>query len=78
MRRYMLPFVNIGLPSVNTSRQRIGARDADLGETTNLADHHPDVAAELTRDAEGWREDIERRWEHEWDPQRQGLTGHHS
>jgi len=51
--------------------------DADMGESVNLADRHPDIAADLKREAEAWRESVERRWEQEWDPHRQGLTGHH-
>ena len=51
--------------------------DADMGESVNLAARHPDIAADLKREAEAWRESVEEAWNEKWDPQRQGLTGHH-
>jgi len=50
--------------------------DADMGETVNLKDVHPDVAADLTAAATAWRQSIERRWETEWQPQINGTTTH--
>ena len=40
--------------------------DDDMGETTNLADQHPEVTTDLKALAEEWRGRIERRWEEEY------------
>ncbi|MBN1669854.1 MAG: sulfatase-like hydrolase/transferase [Kiritimatiellae bacterium] len=50
--------------------------DADMGETTNLKDRHPDVTAELRQTAEAWRARMEKRWEEEWIPQSTGTVTH--
>ncbi|HUU43028.1 MAG TPA: sulfatase-like hydrolase/transferase [Planctomycetota bacterium] len=50
--------------------------DADMGEATNLAGEHPDVADELRGAAETWRARIEKRWETEWLPRTTGTTSH--
>jgi len=50
--------------------------DADMGETINLADKHPDVVTELIAAAEAWRADIKKRWETEWLPGSNGTTTH--
>lgn len=48
----------------------------DMGETTNLKDRDPRLTQDLKEAAEGWRADIEARWEREFDPQRQGTVTH--
>lgn len=50
--------------------------DADMGEKKNFKDEHPDIARDLTRDAEAWRAEIEERWEREWLPNSEGTTTH--
>lgn len=40
----------------------------DPGETTNLAEAHPQVVAELRLALETWKAEIERRWTAEWLP----------
>jgi len=52
--------------------------DADMGERVNLAARHPDVADRLKRQADAWRQQLEKSWEQSWNPAKQGLTGHHS
>jgi arylsulfatase A-like enzyme len=50
--------------------------DNDLGERTNLKDQNPDLTADLTAAAEGWRARIEARWQAEWLPAINGTTTH--
>jgi arylsulfatase A-like enzyme len=50
--------------------------DEDMGERTNLADQNKELTEELKQAAEGWRSDIEERWEQEWQPYYNGTTGH--
>jgi len=50
--------------------------DEDMGEKTNLADHHPDVVADMTRAVRAWHDGIENRWETEFSVEDQGTTTH--
>jgi hypothetical protein len=50
--------------------------DADMGERVNLREQHPALVAELRSAAEGWRQNIEERWQREWLPRRNGTTGY--
>jgi len=49
--------------------------EADMAESTNLADEYPEVVEELTAAAETWRADIEERWTNRWLPRANGTTG---
>jgi arylsulfatase A-like enzyme len=48
---------------------------ADPGERQNLKDRFPEIVADLKSAAEAWRAGIERRWETEWAPAANGVTG---
>lgn len=48
----------------------------DMGERHNLQAQQPALTAELTALAEAWRAGIEARWQNEWLPRSQGVTGH--
>ena len=50
--------------------------DADMGETTNRKDDHPDVAARLKVAAEHWREGTEHRWQEEFSTPETGTVTH--
>lgn len=50
--------------------------EADIGETTNLEDEHPDVATELTNAAQVWRATIEERTRNDWVPAANGTAAH--
>lgn len=40
----------------------------DIGERNNLKDQHPDITARLVEKAVAWRQEIEHRWEQQWQP----------
>ncbi len=46
----------------------------DMGEAQNLAEEEKALAKELTALAESWRQQIETRWQQEYEPHRQGAT----
>jgi arylsulfatase A-like enzyme len=46
----------------------------DIGEEDNVTDDEPVVTAELTVLAESWRQQIEARWQQEYEPLTQGVT----
>ena len=48
--------------------------DEDMGERINLREQHPELAAELTRTAQSWREALERRWQSDFAPNPNGHT----
>ncbi len=50
--------------------------EQDMGERVNLADRQPDLTAELTSAVRAWHEAIQRRWEREFSPERQGKVTH--
>jgi arylsulfatase A-like enzyme len=50
--------------------------DADMAESVNLKEEHPDVTRELTEAAESWRAALEKRWQEEWEPNVTGTTTH--
>ena len=50
--------------------------DEDMGEKNNLKDAEPALTEELKRSAEGWRANIEDRWEQEFLPKAEGTVTH--
>lgn len=46
----------------------------DPAEKVNLIESHPEIAAELTREAENWREEIEKTWAQQFEKHYSGLT----
>jgi arylsulfatase A-like enzyme len=48
--------------------------DADMAERTNLKEKHPDVVADLTKQAEEWRAAIETRWTTQWEKRAAGSA----
>jgi len=49
--------------------------EADIGETRNLKNEHPEVVEELAASVEAWRAGIEDRWQSGWLPRANGTTG---
>ncbi len=47
----------------------------DPGEQINHAERQPEMVATLRAAAEDWRAQLERRWQSEFSPKRQGTTG---
>ena len=50
--------------------------DKDMGEKNNLKDAEPALTEELKRAAEGWRANIEERWQQEFLPKAEGTVTH--
>lgn len=48
----------------------------DMGECSDLSDKQPILCNDLKQSAEHWRADLERRWETEFSPEKQGLVTH--
>jgi len=46
----------------------------DKGEAQNLAEQEKAIAEELTAIAQNWRQQIEARWQQEYEPHKQGVT----
>lgn len=46
----------------------------DPAEKVNLIESHPEIATELTREAENWREEIEKTWAQQFEKRYSGLT----
>lgn len=46
----------------------------DMGEQINLKEKKPELTSELTTAAESWRQQIEERWEREYERLNQGVT----
>jgi len=49
--------------------------EADMAESTNLRDEHPQIVEGLTEAADAWRAGIEERWTGYWLPRANGTTG---
>mgnify|MGYP001133554185 CR=1 FL=1 len=49
--------------------------EADMAESTNLKDEHPQIVEGLTEAAEAWQAGIEERWTGYWLPRANGTTG---